>query len=91
MSIYVDIFLYLNVFFRGGGVLRDKKPYNYKENENCFLRSRCASEGDRWSDARGRGRDVSRGSSRSSYKGRGSEDGTQGQFIYSSSFQVLNL
>jgi len=70
-----------------------KRSRNPSSTSNCSIkiinrnRSRRASEGDRWSECRGRGRDISRGSSRSSYKGRGSEDG---QFIYSSSFQDTN-
>jgi len=69
-----------------------KRSRNPSTNSSCSIkisnsrnRSRRASEGDRWSETRGRGgRDVSRGSSRPGYKGRSSEDG---QFIYSSSFQ----
>lgn len=69
-----------------------KRSRNPSSTSSCSIkiinnrnRSRRASEGDRLSEGRGRGgRDISRGSSRASYKGRGSEDG---QFIYSSSFQ----
>lgn len=80
--------------FKDDSLSCGKRSRNPSSTSSCSIqivnnrnRSRCASEGDRWSDARGRGRDVSRGSSRSSYKGRSSEDGSQGQFIYSSSFQ----
>jgi len=73
-----------------------KRSRNPSSTSSCSIkiinrnRSRRASEGDRWTESRGGGRggsrggDVSRGSSRSSYKGRNSEDG---QFIYSSSCQ----